>query len=69
MSLLREIQDAATSSGVQVSVALRKERILAARLGHEPLKRWVGNELDGYANVLQGPEDGREGHHPADPPL
>ena len=33
-----------------------------------PASDQVG-EPDGDANVLQGPEDGREGNNPADPPL
>jgi hypothetical protein len=52
MSLLREIQDAAASDEVSVTTLLRKTKILATRLKHEPLQRWVDRELEGY-----GPED------------
>ena len=46
MTLLREIQNDADTS---VAVVLRKCKILAARLRHEPFKVWVENELNGYA--------------------
>ena len=48
MSLLREIQDAAVSSDCDVSVLLRKCKILAMRLGNDDFKRWVDQELNGY---------------------
>lgn len=48
MSLLREIQDAAVSSEVDVTSLLRKCKILAARLGNDEFKEWVENELNGY---------------------
>jgi hypothetical protein len=48
MSLLREIQDAAVDVSTPLAVVLRKCMILAARLGHEPFKKWVDEELNGY---------------------
>jgi len=48
MSLLREIQDAAVDGSTSLAVVLRKCMVLAARLGHEPFKRWVDAELNGY---------------------
>jgi len=48
LSLLREIQDAATGDEVALSVVLRKCRILAQRLGNEEFKSWVDWELNGY---------------------
>lgn len=48
MSLLREIQDAATGTDVPVNVLLRKAQVLAVRLGNEPLRQWTRLELDGY---------------------
>ena len=51
MSLLREIQDAAISSDVELSVLLRKCKVLAARLGNQDFKEWIDNELSGYKNV------------------
>jgi hypothetical protein len=56
MSLLREIQDAAASDEVPVATLLRKAKILAARLRHEPLRRWVESELDGYAADAELPD-------------
>lgn len=48
MSLLREIQNAATDSSSNLATVLRKCRILAARLHNEPFKEWVDKELNGY---------------------
>ncbi len=48
MSLLREIQNDCTSQGVPLSVVLRKCLILSKRLQHEPMGRWVEQELNGY---------------------
>ena len=48
MSLLREIQDAATNENTSLPTVLRKCRILATRLKHEGLKEWTQFELDGY---------------------
>jgi hypothetical protein len=48
MSLLKEIQDAAVDSSADLSMLLRKCRILASRLNHVELKNWVQHELDGY---------------------
>ena len=50
MSLLRDIQDATIDANVDISVVLRKCRVLAARLGYEPFKKWVDQELNGYQN-------------------
>ena len=56
MSLLREIQDAAISADIPLTVVLRKCKVLAARLGSEELKVWVDSELSGYQNVDDLPE-------------
>lgn len=48
MSLLREIQDAAVDSSIDLPMLLRKCKVLAARLGNEDFKRWIDNELSGY---------------------
>ncbi len=48
MSLLRGIQDAAVDTTTPLAVVLRKCMILAARLGHEPFKKWIDEELNGY---------------------
>lgn len=64
MSLLREIQDAAASDEVPVTTLLRKARILATRLHHEPLQRWVTSELEGYADGDELPDYRRQQHVP-----
>jgi hypothetical protein len=48
VSLLTEIQAAATDPAVSLSDLLRKCQILAFRLRHEPFKQWVSHELNGY---------------------
>ena len=48
MSLLREIQDAAIDSKIELSTLLRKCKVLAARLGNAEFKDWVEQELNGY---------------------
>lgn len=48
MSLLREIQDAAIDSDVELATLLRKCKVLAARLGNAEFNQWVENELSGY---------------------
>ena len=55
MSLLREIQDAAVDASTPLAVVLRKCMVLAARLGHEPFKKWVDEELNGYAPAAELP--------------
>lgn len=49
MSLLREIQEAAIDSNVELAVLLRKCKVLAARLGNPEFKQWVDAELNGYS--------------------
>lgn len=56
MSLLREIQDGATGREVPLATVLRKCKILAYRLGHEPLSEWVDHELNGYPDLDELPE-------------
>lgn len=56
MSLLREIQNAATDDDANLSTVLRKCRILATRLKHEGLKEWTQYELDGYRSVKRVPD-------------
>ncbi|MDR3104198.1 MAG: hypothetical protein LBU96_07070 [Yokenella regensburgei] len=51
MSLLREIQHAATDPGIDLPSLLRKCKILANRLGSPELKQWVNFELNGYPNL------------------
>src|ERR1035437_4319795 len=55
MSLLEDIQAAATDQNVSVSSMLRKCQILAARLHSEPLREWVAHELNGYPDEVTLP--------------
>lgn len=56
MSLLREIQNDATSNDAPVTVLLRRCLILATRLQHQPLKEWTALEMNGYpANAVLPP--------------
>lgn len=48
MSILGDIQRAATDPAHSTSDLLRKCQILAFRLRHEPFKQWVAHELNGY---------------------
>ena len=50
MTLLREIHNAAVDADTSVAVVLRKCKILATRLKHEPFKTWVEKELNGYTD-------------------
>ncbi|MBD9402286.1 hypothetical protein [Comamonas sp. CMM02] len=56
MSLLRQIQDAAIDSSIDLPTLLRKCKVLAARLGNDDFKRWIDNELSGYENIDDLPE-------------
>lgn len=56
MTLLREIQDAAIDSKVELAVLLRKCKVLAARLGNREFKQWVDNELNGYDDIESLPD-------------
>ncbi len=56
MSLLKEIQADAVDAKVDISVVLRKCKILAARLGNEEFKLWVEHELNGYTSKEDLPE-------------
>lgn len=50
MTLLREIQGAATESKIDISTVLRKAKILAARLHNPEFETWVDHELNGYGD-------------------
>jgi hypothetical protein len=56
MSLLRQIQDAAIDSSVDLPTLLRKCKVLAVRLGNDDLKRWIDSELSGYTQKDKLPE-------------
>lgn len=51
MSLIKEIQDVAIDSTVDISILLRKCKVLAANLPGYKFRKWVDNELNGYKSV------------------
>jgi hypothetical protein len=51
MSLIKQIQQATTSVGVEVPTLLRQCKLLAAHLRNEPFAQWVEWELNGYPDV------------------
>lgn len=55
MTLLREIQAAATDGTVEISTVLRKAKILASRLKNREFGQWVDCELNGYSDVADLP--------------
>ncbi len=55
MSLLRDIQRLAVDGNSDIVSLLRNCRILATRLRHEGLKRWLASELEGYLDVASLP--------------
>lgn len=48
MGLLHEIQTSVVQEGTPLGSVLLKLRLLAARLGSEPLKEWIKHESEGY---------------------
>ncbi len=56
MTLLEEIQNAATDSTSDLGSLLRKCKILAARLGHQPLEEWLIWESNGYPEDVPVPD-------------
>ncbi|MFH0022929.1 hypothetical protein ACFZAC_15150 [Pseudomonas fluorescens] len=48
MSLLHEIQASVLQDGAEIGPILLKLRLLAARLGSQPLAEWVRHESEGY---------------------
>jgi hypothetical protein len=56
MSLLQEIQAGAIDANVDISVVLRKCKVLAAKLGNKDFKSWVEYELNGYPSINELPD-------------
>jgi hypothetical protein len=55
MTLLREIQAAATDPNIDPSTLLRKANILASRLKNPEFEAWVDHELNGYEDRRKVP--------------
>ena len=56
MTLLRDIQDAAINSEIDISTVLWQCKVLAVRLGNENFKNWVDQELNGYKIIDNLPD-------------
>ena len=55
MTLLEDIQEAAVDSKSDLAALLRKCKLLAARLGSQPLENWVLWESNGYPDGIDVP--------------
>lgn len=55
MGLLHEIQTSVVQEGAHLGSALLKLRLLAARLGSEPLEEWIKHESEGYPRESEIP--------------
>lgn len=56
MSLLHEIQSAVLNEGLDLGPILLKLRLLASRIGSQPLADWVKFESEGYINNATVPD-------------
>ena len=55
MSIIQQLQDDIVRQEVSLSSILRRAKILAYRLGHDELKKWVDYELNGYPDEASIP--------------
>lgn len=56
MSLLHEIQAAVLQEGSDLGPILLRLRLLAARIGSQPLAEWVHHESEGYPRDAELPD-------------
>ena len=56
MGLLQEIQAAVLQEGSDLGPILLKVRLLAARIGSQPLAEWVRHESEGYPGAAELPD-------------
>lgn len=56
MSVLREIQVSIVGPDCELSAILLKLRLLASRLGSNPLEQWVKHEAEGYPQDVEVPD-------------
>ncbi len=56
VTLLKDIQNDAIDSSIEISTLLRKCKVLAVRLKSEEFGRWVDMELSGYKSVDELPD-------------
>lgn len=56
MTLLEEIQSAAVDQNSDLGTILRKCKLLAARLGSQPLENWLIYESNGYPENIEVPD-------------
>lgn len=55
MTLLNDLVEEAAGISTSLAMLLRKAKVLATRLGAEPLEQWVDLELDGYSHTEVSP--------------
>ena len=56
MGLFQDILDGAVDEQSNLAAVLRRCLILASKLGHEPFRQWVSQELNGYRSVEELPD-------------
>lgn len=56
MTLLEDIQNSAVDAKSDLGTLLRKCKLLAARLGSQPLEDWLVRESNGYPDNIEVPE-------------
>jgi hypothetical protein len=56
MTLLEDIQNSAVDAKSDLGTLLRKCKLLAARLGSQPLEEWLVSESNGYLENVEVPE-------------
>jgi hypothetical protein len=54
--MLEDIQDAAVDASSNLATLLRKCKVLAARLGSQPLEDWLLWESNGYPDDVPVPD-------------
>ena len=55
MTITQQLQEDIVNEQVSLASILRRAKILAYRLGHEELKKWIDSELDGYPDEASIP--------------
>lgn len=62
MNLIQELQNDILDPKTNLSLILRRAKVLASILGNEEFKKWVDNELNGYQCTKEEMPDYRQGH-------
>jgi len=56
MNLLDKIRQGCVDATIDLSSTLRNGKVLASKLKHEELKKWINNELNGYTGEEEIPK-------------